>query len=88
MQTENLRNNSHRQFHVFLNTNQIKLYAYPDLLIENILTHYILDSESTASVLYEIFFHIHIPLFSITISTATVIKAKKYSTYYIIHNLT
>ena len=26
------------------------------------------------------------PLFSITISAATVIKATKYSTYYIIHN--
>ena len=35
MQTENLANNSHKQFYVVLNTNQIKLYSYPDLLKEN-----------------------------------------------------
>ena len=35
MQTENLANNSHKQFYVLLNTNQIKLYTYPDLLKEN-----------------------------------------------------
>ena len=34
MQTENLANNSHKQFYVLLNTNQIKLYTYPDLLKE------------------------------------------------------
>ena len=35
MQTENLANNSHKQFYVRLNTNQIKLYTYADLLKEN-----------------------------------------------------
>ena len=35
MQTENLANNSHKQFYVLFNTNQIKLYPYPDLLKEN-----------------------------------------------------
>ena len=34
----------------------------------------------------ETFYHTHVPLFSIAISAATVIKATKYSTYYIIHN--
>ena len=32
------------------------------------------------------FYHTHILLFSMTISAAIVIKATKYSTYYIIHN--
>ena len=35
MQTETLANNSHEQFSVLLNTNQIKLYTYPNLLKEN-----------------------------------------------------
>ena len=35
MKTENLANNDHKQFYVILNTNKIKLYAYPDLLKEN-----------------------------------------------------
>ena len=35
MKTENLVNNSHKQFYVLLNTNQITLYTYPDLLKEN-----------------------------------------------------
>ena len=34
MQTETLANNNHKQFYVLLNTNQIKLYTYPDLLKE------------------------------------------------------
>ena len=34
----------------------------------------------------ETFYHTHVPLFPIAISAATVIKATKYSTYYIIHN--
>ena len=34
-QTDNLANNSHKQFYVLFNTNQIKLYPYPDLLKEN-----------------------------------------------------
>ena len=31
-QNANLSNNSHKQFYVLLNTHQIKLYTYPDLL--------------------------------------------------------
>ena len=86
MQTKNLVNNSHKQFYVILNTNQIKLYTYPDLLKENPLLRKFLNSESTAYFLYETFNHTYILLFSMTISTAIVIKATKYSTYYIIHN--
>ena len=82
MQTENLANNSHKQFYVLLNTNQIKLYTYPDLLKENPLLRKFLNSESTANFLDENFYHTHIPLFSITITAAAVIKATKYSTYY------
>ena len=81
MQTENLANNSHKQFFVLLNTNQIKLYSYPDLLKENLLLRKFLNSELTAY-----FYHTHILVFSTTISTATVIKATKYSMYFIIHN--
>ena len=47
MQTENLANNSHKQFYVLLNTNKIKLYIYPDLLKENSLLKKFLNSEST-----------------------------------------
>ena len=87
MQTEKLANNSHKQFYVILNTNQIKLYTYPDLLKENPLLRKFLNSESTAYFLDETFYHIHIPLFSVRISAATVIKVTKYRAYYIIHNL-
>ena len=86
MQTENLANNSHKQFYVLLNTNQIKLYTYPDLLKENPLLRKFLNSESTAYFLDETFYHTHILLFSTTISAAIVIKATKYSMYFIIHN--
>ena len=86
MQTENLVNNNHKQFYVLLNSNQIKLYTYPDLLKENLLLRKFLNSESTAYFLDETFFHTHILLFSTTISTAIVIKATKYSMYFIIHN--
>ena len=48
MQTETLANNNHKQFYVLLNTNQIKLYTYPDLLKENPLLRKFLKSESTA----------------------------------------
>ena len=48
MQTENLANNNHKQFYVLLNTNQIKLCTYPDLLKENPLLRKFLKSESTA----------------------------------------
>ena len=48
MQTENLANNSHKQFYVILNTNHIKLYTYPDLMIENLLLRKFLNSEPTA----------------------------------------
>ena len=71
----------------FLNTNQIKLYIYPDFLKENPLLRKFLNSESTAYFLDETFYQAHIPLFSITISAATVIEATKYSTYHIIQNL-
>ena len=88
MQTEYFTNNSHKQFYVLLNTNQIQLYTYTGLLKENSLLRKSLNSESTAYFLDETFYHTHIPLFSVTISTATVIKATKYSTYYIMHNST
>ena len=87
MQTEDLANNSHKQFYVLLNTNQIKLYIYPDLLKENPLPRRFLNSESTAYFLNETFYHTHIGLFSMKTSATTVIKATEYSTYYIIHNL-
>ena len=74
MQTETLANNSHEQFSVLLNTNQIKLYTYPNLLKENPLLRKFLNSESTAYFLDETFYHAHIQLFSRTISVATVIK--------------
>ena len=35
MQTENLANNNLNQFFVLLNTNEIKLYTYRNLLKEN-----------------------------------------------------
>ena len=41
-------NNSYKQFYVFLNTNQIKVYTYPDLLKENPLLRNFLDSELAA----------------------------------------
>ena len=55
MQTENLANNSHKQFYVVLNTNQIKPYTYPDLLKENPLFRKFLSSEPTAYFLDETF---------------------------------
>ena len=81
MQTENLANNNHKQFYVLLNTNQIKLYTYPDLLKENPLLRKCLSSESRAYFLDETFYHTHMPLFPVTISAAIVFKATKYSTY-------
>ena len=86
MQTENLANNSHKQFYVLLNTNQIKLCTYLDLLKENSFLRNFLNSESTAYFLDETFYHTYILLFSMIISAAIAIKATKYSTYYIIHN--
>ena len=85
MQTENLANNRHKRFFVLLNTNQIKLYSYPDLLKENTLLRKFLNSESTAYSLDENVYHTLTLLFSTTVSTVIVIKAAKYSTYYIIH---
>ena len=77
-QTESLANNSHKQFYVLFNTNQIKLYTYPDLLKENPLLRKFLNSESTVYFLDETFYYTHILLFfSTTISAAIVIKAKK-----------
>ena len=86
MQTENLANNNRKQFYVLLNTNQIKLYTYPDLLKQNPLLRKFLNYKSTAYFLDETFYHTHILLFSMTISAAIVIKATKYSMNYIIHN--
>ena len=86
MQTENLTYNSNKQFYVLLNNNQVKLYNDPDLLKENLLLRKFLNSESTAYLLDETFYHRHILLFSTTVSTAIPIKAKKYSMYFIIHN--
>ena len=40
MQTENLANNSFKQFYVILNTTQIKLYTYTDLLKQNYLENF------------------------------------------------
>ena len=80
MQTENLAiaKNSHKQVYV-----KTELYTYSDLLKENRLLRKFLNSESTAFFLDETFYHTHIPFFSKAISTVTVIKAAKYSTYYI-----
>ena len=86
MQTENLANNSNKQFYALLNTNQIRLYTYPDFLQENPLLRRFLNSESTAHLLDETFYHTYIILSSMKIFAAIVIKARKYSTYYIIHN--
>ena len=77
----------HKQFYVLLNTNQIKLYTYPDFLKQNPLPRKFLNSESTAYFLNETFYHTHIRLFSMTTSATIVIKATEYSTFYIIHNL-
>ena len=78
MQTENLASNSHKQFYVLLNANQIKLYTYPYLLKENPLLRKFLNSESTVYFLDETFYYTHILLFfSTAISAAIVIKAKK-----------
>ena len=86
MQTENLANNSYKQCYVLLNTNQIKLYTYPDLLKENPLLRKVLNSESTAYVLDDTFYHTHTLLSPMKIFAAIVIKATKYSMYYIIHD--
>ena len=63
MQTGNLAKDSHKQFYVLLNTNQIKLYTIPDLLKENTLLGKFLNSELTAYILDETFYHTHTPLF-------------------------
>ena len=76
MQTDNLANNSHKQFYVLFNTNQIKLYTYPDLLKENPLLRLFLNSESTAYFLDEKFYHTDMLLFSTALSAAIVIKIK------------
>ena len=81
MQTENLAKNSHKQFYVLLNTNQTKLYTYPDLLKENSLLRKLLNSELTAYFLNETFYHTYVLLSSMKTFTAIVIKATKYITY-------
>ena len=55
------------------------------MLKEHLLLRKFLNSESTAYLLDETF-TTHILLFSTTISAAIVIKATKYSMYFIIHN--
>ena len=88
MQTENLAKNSHKQFYVLSNTNQIKLYAYNSLLLPYIYIYiyiYIIYIHNIHTCIYR-YKYILLLLFSITISAATVIKATKYSRYYIIHN--
>ena len=62
MQTENLDNNSHKNFYVLLNLtlySQIKLCTYSHLLKENPLLRKFLNSESTAYILDETFYHTH-----------------------------
>ena len=88
MQPENLTSNGHKKNYVLLNTNQIKLSTYANLLKEDPLLRKFLNSESTAYFLGETFYHTHILPFSMTISTAIFIKVSKYGTYYIIQNLT
>ena len=53
---------------------------------ENPLLRKLFNSESTAYFLDETFYHTHILPFATTVPAAIVIKATKYSTYYIIHN--
>ena len=86
MQTENLTYNSHKQFYVLLNTNQIKHYTYPHLLKENPLLKKFLNSKSIAYSLDETFYHTHILLFSRAVSAAIAIKATKNSMCFITHN--
>ena len=64
MQTENLADSNHKQFYVLLNTNQIKLHTYPDLLKENPLPRKFLNSEPTAYFLDETFYYTHTYCFS------------------------
>ena len=56
MQTENLANNSQKQFYVLLNTNQIKVYTDSDLLKENPFLRKFFNLESTAYFLDETFY--------------------------------
>ena len=51
MQTENLANNSYKKFYVLLNTNQIKLYTYPNLLKENHLLRKFLFSMTISAAI-------------------------------------
>ena len=86
IQTDNLAKKSHKKCFILLNTDQIKLNIYPDLLKENPLLRKFISSESKAYFSDETFYHTHIPLFSMTIPGRIVIRATKYSAYYIIHN--
>ena len=79
MQTEKLANISHKQFSFLLNTNQIKLSTYPDLLKENPLRRKYLSSESRVYFLDKTFYHTHILFFSMKVFAAIVIKATKHS---------
>ena len=64
MQTENLANNSQKQFYVLLNTNQINVYTNSDLLKENPLLRKFFNLESTAYFLDETFYDIYTTLCS------------------------
>ena len=64
MQTENLANNSQKQFYVLLNTNQIKVYTDSDLLKENPFLRKFFNLESTAYFLDETFYDIYTTLCS------------------------
>ena len=75
MQTDSLAKKSHKKCFILLHTDQIKLNIYPDLLKENPLIRKFLSSESKAYFLDEIFYHTHIPLFSMTVPGGIVIKA-------------
>ena len=66
MQAENLASNSHKKFYVLF----MLLFWFAERKFFS--ATYFLD---------ETFYHTSIPIFSITISAATVIKATKYSTY-------
>ena len=59
---KNLANNNHKQFYVLLNTKQITLYTYPELVKENLLLRKFLNSESTNYFLDETLYDTHIPL--------------------------
>ena len=73
-------------FWILINTLYLSWFAERKSLLRKFENSDLTETETETLDLDETFYHTHIPLFSMTISTATVIKATKYSTYYIIHN--